>query len=139
MIVIKREVSRLELDSKQEVLYAIYSEYQKDIPDMKSITYQSLDMDLDVFQMALIKLQNEGLIEGLKIIPPGTVIPSRIKGLDKDNILPTWKGINYVESKLEIEADKSNKEKLLILKDRFGKLGWAVLKDVVSKILIEVM
>jgi len=129
----------LELDSKQEVLYAIYSEYQKDIPDMKSITYQSLDMDLDVFQMALIKLQNEGLIEGLKIIPPGTVIPSRIKGLDKDNILPTWKGINYVESKLEIEADKSNKEKLLILKDRFGKLGWAVLKDVVSKILIEVM
>lgn len=129
----------MELDSKQEVLYAIYSEYQKDIPDMKSITYQSLDMDLDVFQMALIKLQNEGLIEGLKIIPPGTVIPSRIKGLDKDNILPTWKGINYVESKLEIEADKSNKEKLLILKDRFGKLGWAVLKDVVSKILIEVM
>jgi len=52
----------LELDSKQEVLYAIYAEYQKDLPDMKNITYQSLDMDLEVFQMALIKLQNEGFI-----------------------------------------------------------------------------
>ena len=56
------EVNKLELDSKQEVLYAIYAEYQKDLPDMKNITYQSLDMDLEVFQMALIKLQNEGFI-----------------------------------------------------------------------------
>lgn len=133
------EVRKLELDSKQEVLYAIYLEYQKDLPDMKSITYKSLDMDLDVYQMALIKLQNEGLIDGLRIIPPGTVIPSRIKGLDKDNILPTFKGIEYVEGKLEIEGDKSSIEKLLILKDKFGKLGWSVLKEVVSKILIENM
>jgi len=51
-------VNKLELDSKQEVLYAIYAEYQKDLPDMKNITYQSLDMDLEVFQMALIKLRS---------------------------------------------------------------------------------
>lgn len=128
----------MELDSKQKVLYAIYAEYQKDVPDMKSITFQSLDMDLDVFQMALIKLQNEGLISGLVIIPP-TVTPSRIKGMNKDNILPTRYGIEYVENKLDIQKDKSSKEKLSLLKDRFGKLGWGVLKDVVSKILIDMV
>lgn len=129
----------MELDSKQEVLYAIYLEYQKDLPNMKNITFKSLDMDLDVYQMALIKLRNEGLIEGLRVIPPGTVTPHRIKGLDIDNLLPTLRGIEYVEEKLEIEGNKSGEEKLLILKEKFGKLGWAVLKDIVSKILIEIV
>jgi hypothetical protein len=116
----------MELDSKQKVLYAIYAEYQRDLPDMKSVTFKSLDMDLDVYQVALIKLQNEELIDGLVIVPPKAIIPSRIKGMDKDNILPTSYGIEYVESKFDIQKDKSSKEKLNLLKEKFGKLGWCI-------------
>lgn len=57
----------MELDSKQQVLLAVYTEYQKDIPDMASITPESLGLDRIVFDTAFLKLENEGWINGLEI------------------------------------------------------------------------
>lgn len=36
-------------DTKHQVLFAIYAEYQKDIPDMEKITYRLLEMDSQAF------------------------------------------------------------------------------------------
>ena len=52
----------MDLDSKQKVLLAIYTEYQKDIPKMELITNVNLDMDSQVFRIAVDKLQSEGFI-----------------------------------------------------------------------------
>lgn len=66
----------MQLDSKQKVLMAIYAEYQKDIPDMDLVSFESLDMDSKVFYIALDKLENEGLITGTKLhFEPVTRIP----------------------------------------------------------------
>lgn len=63
----------MKLDTKQQVLLALYSEYQNDIPRMTDVTCTALEMDYDVFCAALDKLQNEGYIrqELSKSIPAG--------------------------------------------------------------------
>jgi len=52
----------LDLDSKQRVLLAIYTEYQKDIPTMEDITAEALELDIEVFGIAVEKLINEQMI-----------------------------------------------------------------------------
>lgn len=49
----------MKLDSKQQVLLALYIEYQKDLPKMENVTCTSLNMDIDVFNAALRKLSTE--------------------------------------------------------------------------------
>ena len=74
------------LDPKHQLLFALCDEYKKPIPDFSSVTAQNLGMDIDVFSWALRKLQNEGLINGLKEVPtwlfplhdiPWSILPSR--------------------------------------------------------------
>lgn len=52
----------MKLGTKENVLLAIYIEYQKDLPDMGSVNNTALNMDIDVFNVALEKLQNEEYI-----------------------------------------------------------------------------
>lgn len=47
----------MKLGTKENVLLAIYIEYQKDLPDMGSVNNTALNMDIDVFNVALEKLQ----------------------------------------------------------------------------------
>ena len=35
-----------EIDAKHRVLYAIYAEYQKDLPDMPSVAFDALDWEV---------------------------------------------------------------------------------------------
>lgn len=39
----------MTLDTKQQVLLALYIEYQKDIPKMSEVTCTALNMDIEVF------------------------------------------------------------------------------------------
>jgi len=132
----ERRKFNMELDAKQKVLMAIYSEYQKDVPSMKEITFGSLDMDCQVFKIALDKLQNEGLILGAKLHfrqgspHPDTTITNFIK--------MTREGIEFVEEKMEIQRFLSGREKVEMLRQKFGKLGWESLSEFAAKVLIEV-
>jgi hypothetical protein len=127
----------MELDAKHQVLFAVYAEYQKDVPEMKGLTFDALGMDKTVFVFALTKLENEGLINGLVVIPPSAFRnPSKII---VDGIFPTREGIEYVEAKLEIEKARTGAEKLRTLRERFGKLGWDILQSMVVDILSKIM
>ncbi|AIF51237.1 YjcQ family protein [Pelosinus sp. UFO1] len=127
----------MELDTKQKVLIAIYTEYQKDIPDMASITSSNLGIDHDIFKIALDKLDNEGLVNGLNILKGG------YRSIPKQVIIHHAKmssyGINYVETKLNIQPSLSNKEKVKVVIDRSTEWGWEQLKDIGSKVLSEVI
>jgi hypothetical protein len=123
----------MEIDAKHKVLYALYAEYQKDIPDMPAITFGLLNMDSRAYKIALLKLQNEGFIDGLETFPPHTRMEPRAVILDA--VMPTRFGIEYVEGKLEIEKSLTSHEKLRRLIEKFGRFGWEVLQSVTSRIL----
>jgi hypothetical protein len=127
------EGANLELDTKLQVLFAIYAEYQKDVPDMNEITFKRLDMDKAAFNVALVKLENEGLISELVAAPPNSFrhpVQAIVTG-----VFPTREGLERVETKLEIEKSETGEEKLRTLVERFGKLGWDVLRGVAVSVL----
>lgn len=126
----------MELDAKQKVLLAIYTEYQKDIPNMGEITFSSLDMDSQAFNIALDKLENEGLINDTKLhFRAGSPYPDKTITIFTKM---TREGIDFVETKMDIEKSLTGKEKIEILKQKFGKLGWESLSEFAAKVLIEI-
>ena len=97
------------MDAKHVVLYAIYAEYQRDIPQMERLTAKCLDMDEYIFNIALLKLQTEGLIDGLIVWPSHFwQSPKRIITLD---MRLTRAGIEYVERQVGIEPTGFELEK----------------------------
>ena len=123
----------MELDAKHTVLFAVYSEYQKDIPDMGALTPDLLKLDRRVFNIAFTKLENEGLISGVKTFPPNADIePSAVS---IDGVKPTRYGLEYVERKLEIDRMGTGREKLRQLKEKFVDFSWGALQNVVVEIL----
>ena len=90
-------------DTKHQVLFAIYAEYQKDIPDMEKITYRLLEMDSQAFTVAL----------------------------RKDNLFMTRRGVEYVEKQAEIEESMSATEKMKVLAKQAGLFGLTVLKQAI--------
>ena len=91
----------MDIDAKHVVLYAIYAEYQRDIPQMERLSAKCLDMEEGVFNIALLKLQNEGLIDGL-IVSPSHFWWSP-KEIVKLNMCLTRAGVEYVERQVGIE------------------------------------
>jgi hypothetical protein len=125
----------MDIDAKHKVLYALYAEYQRDIPDMTRVTHGELNMNEDVFNVALLKLQNEGFIDG-HVVPNISqqrgFAPIRVF---RESAIPTRYGIEYVENRLEIDRALTTAEKLRALRDKCGKLGWDVLQNVAIQIL----
>ena len=61
------------LDIKQKVLIAIYTEYQKDLPNIDgNVNADILGIDNNIFNVAIEKLENEGLITGSNLIKGGS-------------------------------------------------------------------
>jgi hypothetical protein len=56
----------MELSAEQQVLLALYIEYQKDVPDMNNVTFDYLEMNQDVFNAAIDKLDVKGYLNGFK-------------------------------------------------------------------------
>lgn len=50
----------------------------------------------------------------------------------------TREGIIFVEEKLEIQRSLSGREKLEILRQKCGKLGWEALSEFSARVLVEV-
>lgn len=127
----------MELDAKQQVLLAIYTEYQKDIPNMDAITHASLDMDSLVFKIAINKLENEGYIRGAKLhFPAGSPHPDKIV---TRFMQMTREGIAFVEEKMDLPRAMSSQEKVQSLREKFGKLGWDALSAYAGNVLMEIM
>lgn len=84
-------------DTKHQVLYALYSEYQKDVPDMRLVDWHSVDISELAFNAALLKLQNEGYIQGLITNPPNEMNARKLYAVKRDHVFLTGKGVEYVE------------------------------------------
>ncbi len=123
-------------DAKHQVLYALYAEYQKDVPDMRMVNEQGLEMAFDVFAASLLKLQNEGYIQGLVWVPPNEVCGGKIRSVYLGRTLLTRQGVEYVERLAEIDASEKASAKIAKLAKRAGMFGMAVLKEFILSQLI---
>ena len=126
----------MEFDAKQKVLLAIYAEYQKDIPDMeKNVTAAIVGIDQKVFMIALGKLENEGLICGTNFANGGGEILCAFLRTTK----MTPYGLQYVETKLGIQPEKTGKEKLQEMGKNAASWGWNEAKDIFARVLSELI
>ncbi|CAM5794870.1 hypothetical protein [Brevibacillus borstelensis] len=127
----------MDLDNKQKVLLALYTEYQKDLPMMRDIKADTLGLSRDVFNVAIEKLQNEGFIRDAAIAYAGrSPYPYDVR---IENCKMTRYGIEYVESKLQIEPTLSGAEKTKGVAKKVAEWGWDQGKDFVAKVLAEVL
>lgn len=127
----------MKLDTKQQVLLAFYLEYQKDLPDMKNITNTALNMDIDVFHVAVEKLDNEGYITGFKTYPADN---NRFYNVRMDDIKLTRDGIEYVEQNFGIKKEITAEDKIKYIVRQCGIYGLKALKlfgEAALKALIE--
>lgn len=125
------------LDAKQKVLIAIYTEYQKDMPEMDNISSESLGLGEEIFRMALVKLDNEGLVNDLKFAFGGDAGVPLAVALDYAKMSPY--GIKYVEEKLNISPGLSGEEKVKSVIVKTAEWGWEQAKDFAARVLAEMI
>lgn len=131
----KKGEKNMEFDAKQKVLLAVYMEYQKDIPNMKSITAKTVGLEEQVYKIAVDKLSNEGLIRDATLTHGG----GKIVSAWLDNVKMTPYGLNYVETKLAIQPEKTGMEKIKEISEKAVSWGWNEAKDFAAKVLAEIM
>lgn len=115
----------MKLDTKNQVLLALYIEYQKDLPKMQNVTCTSLNMDIDVFNAALKKLSNEGYIEGLNIFSADN---DEFYFVGTENVYLTKEGVEYVENNMGIQKELTSTDKVKYIAKKCGVLGMQALK-----------
>lgn len=126
----------MKIDTKQKVLIAIYKEYQEDVPNMRdNVKSKKLNLDIEVFNIALRKLTNEGLITNVKLLNGG----GKIIAAFTDDLMITRDGIDYVESKLGIEKTLDGIEKIKYLVTKCVELGWSEGKDILTSTMAKVI
>ncbi|MBZ3765246.1 YjcQ family protein [Bacillus cereus] len=119
-----------DLDLKQRVLVALYLEYQKELPVMKTVDFELLESDSERFRFAIRKLQNEGLITGAKFAGPHTYTHA---------VMLTANGLEYVEEILELKATMSAGDKVKDVSKKVTIWGYNELKDFSAKVLGEIV
>ncbi|SHJ52600.1 YjcQ protein [Clostridium cavendishii DSM 21758] len=128
----------MELDSKQKVLVAIYTEYQKEDFDMRTnIKADVIGIEYQIFAKAIVKLINEEYITGVKLVRGG--IGNKIHSILLDDMLITKEGIEYVESKIGLEKTLSGKEKAKHIGKKALEAGWDKGSDLAAKVIGELI
>lgn len=125
----------MEPDTKQQVLLAFYAEYQKDKPVMKNVSAKTLGMGKEIFDIAVDKLQSEGLIKDASIITGGNSPYPRMVFVE--NVKMTPYGIDYVEKRLSVNPTSSGTEKVKTLVQKMAEWGLEQSKDFAAKVLAE--
>lgn len=96
---------------------------------MESINAAVLDMEVPVFNAALLKLQNEGYIQGFDWRPPETMDARKIISSYRKNIYLTRKGVEYVEKLASIAESMPARKKIAELAKQVGLFGMDILKS----------
>ncbi|UYY98642.1 hypothetical protein OJ967_25365 [Peribacillus frigoritolerans] len=130
------------VDAKREILTALFVEYQKDIPNFNNvkIKFAEAGMDSDTFNVAILKLENEGFINNVDFIKGGRK-PFGIQTVRLDNALLTGQTARYLEEKLELELDneEDGEEKSKNILKRFADAGFERAENVLAKTIAELI
>ena len=100
----------MQLEKKDQVLLALYVEYQKDIPKMSNVTENVVGLDRDAFKVSIAKLQSEGYIQQAVVQYGGDGNIPLYANID--NVMLTVKGIEHIENLVGIDKN-SSKDKII--------------------------
>lgn len=123
------------IDPKLTVLIALYTEYQKPVPNMTTVTAESVALEDAAFNCAVEKLQNEELIKGAKIRRVDQVTYPYAVFLSECSI--TKAGVDLVEDFVTLKKSLPAQEKLKDLFKKATAAGWEALTDIAGKALAE--
>ncbi|MFI8493313.1 hypothetical protein ACIGC1_10440 [Peribacillus butanolivorans] len=128
------------IDTKREIFTALFLEYQKDVPNLNNVQRKFIDggMDRDTFNVAILKLENEGYIHNVDFIKGG-MRPYGINSVRLDNALLTPYAVKYMEERLEIESSDEPEEKSKTILKKFTEAGYERLESVLVKIAAELI
>jgi hypothetical protein len=111
----------------EQVLTAMYVEFNKDVPDMaEHVTARLLGMENLVFRVAVWKLSVEGYIDGMVPINDGN--SDYPAGVLLGEAFLTDKGKGYVQRKLGIDESEDRQSRLKKIADKAGVLAWDMVK-----------
>ena len=99
----------MDLDSKEQVLAAIYKESQKGSPNMESVTYVSLGIPEEIFLNILVTLDSEGFVKYLRFPGAGAGSVHPVTVAMRDARI-SKSGIEYVESTVLVNETAIAKE-----------------------------
>lgn len=126
----------MQPDTKQKVLFGIYTEYQKDVPRFsENVTPDTLGVDPLAFRIAVDKLQSEQLIDRAMIVEDGNTPYPKMVILDRVTL--TRYGMDYVEDKISVVSSSTGEEKVKTVAQKAAEWGWSQMKDIAVKTLAE--
>ncbi|WP_206810725.1 hypothetical protein [Paradesulfitobacterium ferrireducens] len=123
-------------DTKQQVLLALYTEYQRDLPNFNHISAASLGMEVETFNFALKKLQDEELIGDVHLIW-GDENESVPMGVILSLCKLTRLGIEYVEQNFGLVNGWPAAQKVMILGSKYQEWGLQELFRLYSRVQAE--
>jgi hypothetical protein len=128
------------VDTKREILTALFVEYQKEIPNFSNVhrKFSEAGIDRNVFNMAILKLDNEGYIHNVDYVKGGRN-PHGINSVRLDHALLTGQTVNYLEEKLELEDVENGAEKSQNILKRFTDAGFERLENIIAKTVAEMI
>ncbi|NMF00250.1 hypothetical protein [Aneurinibacillus aneurinilyticus] len=125
------------LDTKRKVLIALYLEYQKDLPEMNKVTAASLELEPEVFKVAIDKLVHEGYLDNVLISRGGS--GGKILSVRLEHAKLSRYAIHYIEDRLEIDPEATGEEKGKTVLKRFVDAGKESFENIVAKIVAELI
>lgn len=130
----------LIVDGKREILTAMYIEYQKEIPNLNNVKLKFIEagMDKNEFNVAVLKLENEGYIHNVSYVKGGRN-PFGIHSVDLDHTLLTKETVKYLETKLEVDINQNNVDKSNNILKRFSDAGFERMENIISKTIAELI
>lgn len=80
-------------DPKDLLLLGLYGEFNKPRGDYRLVTAQLLEMEEDVWLWSLMCLKTEGLVDGVKWIPPRAASAADVLALHAEQLHLTREGV----------------------------------------------
>ena len=121
-------------DPKDLLLLALYAEFNKEAGDYRMATARLLDMEGCVWRWSLMCLQTEGLIDGVKWLPPNVSSAEDVPALNTNNLRLTAQGVTRAREIL-CEDGRNRKEALMRILDYFTAAGVATAREYLMRCL----
>lgn len=115
----------MRTDNKEKVLLALYGVYNLDEPNFDQVNYRRMEMPLNAFNWALMKLETEKLVTGVKWLPPDETRPEKLLAIDRRHIMLTREGVELSDELLGTQKARQA-EKLQKLYDFFKDVALPV-------------
>ena len=119
-------------DPKDLLLLALYAEFNKPSGDYRLVTARLLDMEQEVWLWSLMCLRTEGLVDGVKWIPPRAASAADVLALHVDKMHMTREGVDYARELAGVDG-RNRQEALRRLLDIFVSCGLTAISDMLRR------